>query len=109
MYYLKEQRGDGFLNKQIRCLTIAAYLRCLYAAIEYAPSNDLKMNAINNIKDPLMFRSITQLCDSTNWDEESGIGAKYLRVMRHIIKLPLDKDQESTDMLLHYELVSIVS
>ena len=56
-----------------------------------------------------MFRSITQLCDSTNWDEESGIGAKYLRVMRHIIKLPLDKDQESTDMLLHYELVSIVS
>lgn len=59
IYSLKEKRGDGFLNKPIRCLTIAAYLRCLYAAIEYAPTIELKMGAINNIKDPLMFRSIT--------------------------------------------------
>jgi len=56
---IKEKRGDGFLNKEIRSLTIAAYLRCLYASIEYAPTETLRSNAINNIKDPLMFRAIT--------------------------------------------------
>lgn len=55
-----------------------------------------------------MFRSITQLCDSTNWDENASIGAKYLRVMRNILKLPPDQGTESMDMLMHYELVAIV-
>ena len=105
---LKDQRGDGFLNKPIRNLTVAAYLRCLYGAIEYAPTIDLRFTAILSIKDPLMFRTITQLCDSTDWDESAGIGAKYLRVMRHIIKLPLNKGVETTDMLMHYELISAV-
>ena len=65
---MKEKRGDGFLNFKFRSLTIAAYLRCLYAAIEYSPSYNLKQYAISNIRDPLMFRSITQLCDTTHWD-----------------------------------------
>jgi hypothetical protein len=39
---LKEKRGDGFLNFPIRSMTIAAFLRCLYAAIEYAPTYMLK-------------------------------------------------------------------
>ena len=38
-----------------------------------------------------MFRAITQLCDSTDWDEKANISSKYLRVMRHIIKMPNDK------------------
>ena len=53
-------------------------------------------------------RSITQLCDSTNWDENASIGAKYLRVMRNILKLPPDQGTESMEMLMHYELVAIV-
>jgi len=87
---LKEEREDGFLNKMTRKLTIAAYLRCIYAAIEYAPTEVLRQNAVNNIKEPQMFRAITQLCDSADWDENAYIGAKYLRVMRHAIKLPFD-------------------
>ena len=55
-----------------------------------------------------MFRSITQLCDSTNWDESASIGAKYIRVMRNIVKLPPDRGTETTDMLMHYELIAIV-
>ena len=101
-------RGDGFLNKNIRSLTVAAFLRCLYAAIEYAPDAKLRMNAIKHVRDPLMFRSITQLCDSTNWDENANIGAKYLRVMRNTIKLPPNQGTEKMDMLMHYELISIV-
>ena len=105
---VKEKRGDGFLNKSIRSLTIAAYLRCLYAAIEYAPTVNLRQNAILNIKDPLMFRAITQLCDAADWDENAYIGAKYLRVMRHAIKLPYSEVTESTKMIMHYELLAIV-
>ena len=53
------ERKDGFLNKKIRYLTIAAYLRCLIAAIEYAPEYELRQDTINNIKEPTMFRTIT--------------------------------------------------
>ena len=56
----------------------------------------------------MMFRTITQLCDSTDWDENSNIGGKYLRVMRHIISLDRVKDVETTDMLTHYQLLAVV-
>jgi hypothetical protein len=92
----------------MRSITVAAFLRCLWASIEYAPNYRLRNNAITFLKDPHTFRSITQLCDCTDWDEGCHIGAKYLRVMRNIIKLPIDKDLEKTDMLMHYELISIV-
>lgn len=105
---MKEKRGDGFLNKELRSLTVAAYLRCLYGAIEYAPSNALRNNSIQNIKDPLIFRGITQLCDSTNWDENANIGGKYLRVMRSVIKLPISKDKADNDIMLHYDFMAIV-
>jgi hypothetical protein len=56
----------------------------------------------------MMFRTITQLCDSTNWDENSNIGGKYLRVMRHVITLDRVKDVETTDMFTHYQLLAVV-
>jgi len=105
---IREKRKDGFLNKTIRSLSVAAYLRCLYGAIECAPTIPLKNKAIACIKAPAMFRGITQLCDSTNWDEQANIGAKYLRVMRHVIRLPVGQDKEDFDQLLHYELITIV-
>ena len=55
----KDRRFDGFLNKDLRSLTIAAYLRCLFASIEYAPSVSLRKSAIQNVSDPLVFRGIT--------------------------------------------------
>ena len=42
----KNRRKDGFLNKELRILTVAAFLRCLYAAIEYAPQSDLRLKVI---------------------------------------------------------------
>jgi len=89
---LKNKRGDGFLNKNIRSLTVAALLRCLYASVEYAPNMALKIEAINTIRDPVVFRNVTQLCDACNWDENANIGAKYLRVMRHVIRMPIRQD-----------------
>ena len=55
----KEHRNDGVQNEEIRALTIAAYLRCLYAAIEYAPTKNLRQFAIEAIRDPAMFKAIT--------------------------------------------------
>jgi len=52
IYCKKEKRGDGFLNKQLRSLTVAALLRCIYGALEYAPTMKLKLEAIKNIKNP---------------------------------------------------------
>lgn len=98
----KEKRGDGFLNRPIRGLTVAAYLRCLYASVEFAPTVPLRKEARDNIIDPVQFRFITQLCDACNWDETANIGAKYLRLMRYIMKLPLDNDIAEFDHLMHY-------
>lgn len=77
----------------MRSLCIAGYLRCLFAAIEYAPNQELKLEAIRNLKDEFVFRNITQLCDTTGWFE-ANIGAKYLRVMRHVIKVPFHEANE---------------
>ena len=46
------------------------------------------------------------MADTTNWD--SLIGAKYLRVMRNVIKLPYQSNSESQDMIAHYEMLSFV-
>lgn len=88
---LKQERNDGFLNKELRSLNIAAFLRCLYASIEFAPNQSSRKISIAIIRDPDMFRTITQLCDTTDWDEKTNIGSKYLRVMRYIIKLPINE------------------
>ena len=101
-------RLDGFGNRELRILTISAYLRCLLATIEYAPTNDLKQDAIKNIKDEQQFRTITKLCDSTNWDEEANIAPKYLRVMRFIIQMPVRNEHEDEKKIMHYQLVAKV-
>jgi len=55
-----------------------------------------------------MFMSITRLCDTTNWDETYSIGAKYLRVMRSLIKMNFQLKTESKTWLLHYETIAII-
>ena len=48
------------------------------------------------------------MCDSTDWDENCNIGAKYLRVMRSVIKLPHCKGVGYSGFLMHYKLIAIV-
>ena len=103
---LKRDNLKGVNNLEIRSLCIAAYLRCLFASIEYAPTAKLRKDAILQLKDIFAFRLITQLCDTTGW-LEAGIGAKYLRIMKHIIKAQLTDNNESFDNIAHYEVMSI--
>lgn len=39
---LPTQRGDGFQNRELRVLSVAAMLRCMVASIEFAPTQSLK-------------------------------------------------------------------
>ena len=43
---LKQARSDGFLNLEMRSLTIASFLRCLYASIEFSPNYELRQEVI---------------------------------------------------------------
>lgn len=108
MINMKDKRDDGFANTRLRSLTVAAMLRCLYASIEYAPTLELKKQAIQNIQNATVFKEITQLCDACDWDEDVNIGGKFLRVARHCIVIPFDEDYESETKLVFYELISIV-
>lgn len=55
----KEIRNDGILNKEIRSLTVAAYLRILNATIEFAPTSALRKGAIRAIRKPETFWYLT--------------------------------------------------
>ena len=81
---------------KLRSLSIAAYLRCLYGAIEFAPKESLRAEAIQSISELYVFRNITILCDTTDWFE-ANIGAKYLRIARHVIKCPFNQVQEDKE------------
>lgn len=91
----------------MRSLCIAAYLRCLYAAIEYAPHLEYKNDAIMQLKVDYAIKSLTHLCDTTGW-LEAAIGAKYLRIMNHVIKVPFSQTEEPEGNLEIYSIVSTV-
>jgi len=59
------------------------------------------------LKDEFVFRNITQLCETTGWFE-ANIGAKYLRLMRHIITVPFTEANEDIKHLALYEIIGLV-
>lgn len=87
---------------------MAALLRIVFALIEYSPTIEMKMATIRTVRKDYFFKAITMLCDSTHWDEKAGIVMKYLRIMRHVIKTPIDREYEEPNMLMHYEWVAHV-
>ena len=52
---LRFKRRDGFLNRELRSLNVAAYLRVIYALIEYAPTVALKITAIRTVRTDFIF------------------------------------------------------
>lgn len=103
------RKEEGFLNDRMRKWNVSAYLRCLYASIEYAPTYDLRQSAISRIEDSRVFGFVTELCDACGWDEEACIGAKYLRVMRNVLEIPLENEYEEDENLNMYEMISYVT
>ena len=91
------------LNK--RALLVSVMLRCMYAAIEYAPDETCKKNSILQIKKNSIIKMITELCACTGWTL-GNIGSKYLKIIYYGIKLSHKEFYESKDNFEIYELIS---
>ena len=91
----------------MRSLCIAAYLRCLHAAIEYAPKPYLEEAARKELRDDSNFIEVTQLCATTGWFE-ANIGTKYLKVFRNVLKLEYSRGHEKVESLLKYQIFAVV-
>lgn len=88
-----------------RALLVGAMLRCLYAAIEYAPNESFRKNSIAQIKQKSKIKMITQLCSTTGWTL-GNLGSKYLKVIYYGLKLPHQEFDESKENFEIYDLVS---
>ena len=75
--FKRETMEMSIHDPEQRSLSIAAFLRCLYASIDSAPHGDYYELAINNLQNQKIFTQITQLCASTGW-LTANIGTKYL-------------------------------
>ena len=84
------------------------FLRCIYASIEFAPTMEIRILAIKNLNNDGMLFKIAQLCDSVDWDENNCLGAKFLRIMRHILQLPFHKIKEDINKISNYYLIANV-
>ena len=91
------------LNK--RALLISAMLRCMYAAIEYAPDDTCKKNTISQIKQKKIIKMLTQLCACTGWTV-GNLGSKYLKIIYYGLKLSHKEFNESKENFEIYDLVS---
>jgi hypothetical protein len=97
----------GIKNLKLRSLCVAAFLRCLHAAIEYAPRADYQRSAIAVLQQDAIFMNITELCSTTGWFQ-CNIGLKYLQVFKYIIKMPFNSGYESKENLKKYQVFAVV-
>ncbi|CDW89778.1 UNKNOWN [Stylonychia lemnae] len=100
----KKDYKIGVENQKMRSLCIASiYISLLL----WKMHQELKLEEVRNFKDEFVFRNIIQLCDTTGWFE-GNIGAKYLRLMRQIIKIHYHETNEEFKNLQLYEIISVV-
>ena len=90
------------MNKRV--LLVSAMLRCINAAVEFAPEDTIKKNAIQQIRNDRTMNLLTQLCATTGWIK-GNIGAKYLKIVCYGLLLPISTESESPQNLQMYELV----
>lgn len=60
------------------------------------------------ILDAARYEDMIQLCDCTNWDEETNIGSKCLRIMRLALEISKKQDFIDFKMFNQYEKTALV-
>ena len=55
----RDAENSGIQNLEMRSLCIAAFLRCLFNSLEYAPDGEFYAAAIENLHSDVLFKSIT--------------------------------------------------
>jgi hypothetical protein len=73
----------------------------LHAALDYGSTEEYQKKLINGLTDLSVFRSITQLCHTTNWFK-ANIGTKYLIVFIYVLKVDFSKGEENIENLKKY-------
>jgi hypothetical protein len=68
---------------KLRAKILACFLRCIISALEIGPAK-CRSDTIAELQDFKNLKFLTKLCASTGW-KHSTLGAKYLRVIKHII------------------------
>lgn len=87
----KELKNRGYV--------LAAFLRCIIALLEHGSDNS-RIDTISQLKNPTILKNLTMLCATTGW-KYSTIGAKYLRVIKHIIRIsPIHNFRIQEDVIL---------
>lgn len=90
---------------RLRAKVLATFLRCLNSSIELGPAES-RMDAIVQLKDLKNLKALTKLCATTGW-KHSTLGAKFLRVIKHIITLsPISNFRPQEDVIL-FETLSL--
>ena len=84
---------------KLRAKILATFLRCLNAALELG-SPETRLDAVEQLKELKNLRALTKLCATTGW-KHSTLGAKFLRVTKHILKLsPLSNFRPQEDVIM---------
>lgn len=108
-FFSYNYENDEIINPKIklnkRALLVCAMLRCMHAAIEYAPEESFRQNSIAQINQPKIILMLTQLCASTGW-VRGNVGSKYLKIIYYGLKLSNKEFNETKENFEIYELVS---
>ena len=105
--YLDNLEGEFDKDEiKLRARILATFMRVLIAVIELGPA-ETRLDAVKQLRDMKNFKSLTKLCATTGW-KHSTLGAKYLRIVKHIIKIsPINNFCPKEDVIM-YETISIV-
>jgi len=106
--FIVTEENEDYQNKiklNKRALLASAMLRCMYAAIEYAPDEACKKNTISQIKQKKIIKMLTQLCACTGWTL-GNLGSKYLKIIYYGLKLSHKEFNESKENFEIYDMVS---
>jgi hypothetical protein len=91
---------------ELRALSIAVYLRIIIALIEFAPKEHTKEQAIAQIRDNTFLRNLTKLCATTKW-LRSCVGAKYLAVMKYVVRPGARQNSGMQEDVILFEIISL--
>eukprot|EP00743_Colponemidia_sp_Colp-15_P011317 GILK01012605.1.p1 GENE.GILK01012605.1~~GILK01012605.1.p1 ORF type:complete len:706 (-),score=168.24 GILK01012605.1:166-2160(-) len=96
---------DSQTKSQRMALIVAAALRCIHAAVVYAPKEQTRAHAVEQLRRVETLRLLTSLSASTGWTE-SSVGAKYLAVVYHSLHINAKSLHDEPSSIGLYDIVT---
>mmetsp|Transcript_14694 Transcript_14694/g.27223 ORF Transcript_14694/g.27223 Transcript_14694/m.27223 type:complete len:1210 (-) Transcript_14694:86-3715(-) len=106
MILLSKESQKEEAEAELRAQCIAAYLRIIIGLIEYSPEEQSRELAITQIRDNTFLRNLTKLCATTHW-LRSCVGAKYLAVMKYVVRPGARQNSGMQEDVILFEIISL--